>query len=154
MKLMRFLLLAGLALPFAACSSPQSKTDGEVVDTQPKEEGPECLQGCYLNSAGKCVLQGNVMDWSSVEKETIECDARCCQGAPTTTGATDGDGDGVFGDADQCPDAPEDRDNFKDEDGCPEPDNDGDGILDADDVCALDAEDVDGFQDEDGCPDP
>ncbi len=65
----------------------------------------------------------------------------------------DRDGDGLKDDVDRCPDDPEDRDGFEDEDGCPEPDNDRDGILDVDDKCPLIPEDRDGFQDEDGCPD-
>ena len=96
---------------------------------------------------------------------------------------TDRDGDGVFDKDDKCPDQPEDKDGFEDEDGCPDPDNDKDGVLDVDDKCPLapgpasnqgcpdkdrdgdgipdsldrcpdQAEDKDGFQDEDGCPDP
>ena len=63
------------------------------------------------------------------------------------------DGDGILDDKDKCPRDPEDKDEFQDEDGCPEPDNDADGILDASDKCPNDPEDKDGFQDEDGCPD-
>jgi len=66
----------------------------------------------------------------------------------------DPDKDGILGDADGCPNEPEDADGFQDEDGCPDTDNDGDGILDGDDQCPADAEDMDGFKDEDGCPDP
>jgi outer membrane protein OmpA-like peptidoglycan-associated protein len=36
---------------------------------------------------------------------------------------------------DRCPDVPEDKDAFEDEDGCPDPDNDKDGFLDAVDKC-------------------
>jgi OOP family OmpA-OmpF porin len=64
----------------------------------------------------------------------------------------DRDGDGLRDDVDQCPDDPEDFDNFGDEDGCPEPDNDRDGILDVDDECPMVPEDRDGDADEDGCP--
>jgi OOP family OmpA-OmpF porin len=64
----------------------------------------------------------------------------------------DRDGDGYKDDFDQCPDDPEDFDDFADEDGCPEPDNDRDGILDVDDECPLVPEDHDGDADEDGCP--
>ncbi len=64
----------------------------------------------------------------------------------------DRDGDGIRDDVDQCPDEPEDFDNFADEDGCPDPDNDRDGILDVDDECPLVPEDHDGDADEDGCP--
>jgi OOP family OmpA-OmpF porin len=64
----------------------------------------------------------------------------------------DRDGDGIKDDEDECPDDPEDFDNFQDEDGCPEPDNDNDGILDIDDRCPNVPEDHDGDEDEDGCP--
>lgn len=66
----------------------------------------------------------------------------------------DRDGDGIKDDVDKCPDDPEDKDGFEDEDGCPDPDNDKDGILDVDDLCPNEPEDKDGFKDEDGCPDP
>jgi outer membrane protein OmpA-like peptidoglycan-associated protein len=67
---------------------------------------------------------------------------------------SDRDHDGIVDAEDKCVDAPEDIDNFKDDDGCPEPDNDGDGILDFKDKCPNAAEDKDKFEDEDGCPDP
>ena len=66
----------------------------------------------------------------------------------------DADGDGIFDDADDCPNEAEDFDGFQAEDGCPDLDNDGDGVLDTNDGCPNDPEDIDGFQDEDGCPDP
>jgi len=65
----------------------------------------------------------------------------------------DADEDGILDDNDACPNDPEDKDGFEDEDGCPDRDNDKDGILDAADKCPNDAEDKDGFQDADGCPD-
>ncbi len=65
----------------------------------------------------------------------------------------DRDGDGFKDDIDQCPDEPEDRDDFEDLDGCPEPDNDRDGLLDEVDSCPNEPEDKDGVDDEDGCPD-
>jgi outer membrane protein OmpA-like peptidoglycan-associated protein len=72
---------------------------------------------------------------------------------PPPPAARDRDGDGILDDDDLCPDAPEDRDGFEDEDGCPETDNDGDGIVDGEDGCPMEPEDVDGFEDENGCPD-
>jgi len=66
----------------------------------------------------------------------------------------DTDGDGLKDPVDACPEQPEDKDAFRDEDGCPDPDNDADGILDATDKCPLDPEDKDAFEDDDGCPDP
>ena len=64
----------------------------------------------------------------------------------------DNDHDGIKNKQDNCPDDPEDKDSFQDEDGCPEADNDKDGLKDAHDKCVMEPEDKDGFQDEDGCP--
>ncbi len=66
----------------------------------------------------------------------------------------DRDGDGIKDDVDKCPDDPEDKDGFEDEDGCPDPDNDKDGIPDYLDHCPNDPEDFDGDRDKDGCPEP
>jgi outer membrane protein OmpA-like peptidoglycan-associated protein len=65
----------------------------------------------------------------------------------------DQDRDGVPLPQDACPKEAEDRDGFRDDDGCPDPDNDGDGIADAADRCATDAETFNGYADNDGCPD-
>ena len=92
----------------------------------------------------------------------------------------DSDMDGLIDKKDKCPEAAEDKDGFKDEDGCPDEDNDKDGledyldecpnekavcdgcpvydtdkdgILDDRDQCPKQAEDMDGFEDRDGCPD-
>jgi hypothetical protein len=67
--------------------------------------------------------------------------------------SSDNDRDKISGTRDKCPQEPEDKDGFCDDDGCPDPDNDNDGILDAKDKCPNAAEDKDGFQDQDGCPD-
>ena len=66
----------------------------------------------------------------------------------------DRDHDGLKDDADGCPDDPEDKDGFKDDDGCPDVDNDEDGVKDVDDGAPNDPEDRDGFEDADGVPDP
>jgi outer membrane protein OmpA-like peptidoglycan-associated protein len=66
----------------------------------------------------------------------------------------DRDHDGIIDIFDRCPDEPEDKDGFQDDDGCPDEDNDNDGIPDAVDKCPNQPEDFDGFQDDDGCPDP
>jgi OOP family OmpA-OmpF porin len=73
--------------------------------------------------------------------------------APERDAAPDPDGDGIAGDADRCPDQPEDFDGFEDDDGCPEPDNDRDGFEDVRDACPGEPETVNGFEDDDGCPD-
>jgi OmpA-OmpF porin, OOP family len=80
-------------------------------------------------------------------------DVRAYLGLRWSPSFKDSDGDGVPDDRDQCPDQKEDRDGYKDNDGCPDPDNDGDGIPDEKDKCPNQAEDFDGFEDEDGCPD-
>jgi outer membrane protein OmpA-like peptidoglycan-associated protein len=67
--------------------------------------------------------------------------------------APDSDGDQVLDSADKCLDRAEDRDNYEDDDGCPEADNDSDGIADVGDRCPNDAETKNGLTDEDGCPD-
>ncbi len=66
----------------------------------------------------------------------------------------DRDRDGILDDVDQCPDDPEDKDDYQDLDGCPELDNDSDGLPDRVDACPLDPEDRDDYEDADGCPDP
>lgn len=71
-------------------------------------------------------------------------------GAPEEHGFADSDGDGIIDHDDECPDAAEDEDGFRDTDGCPEVDNDEDGILDEDDECPELAEEPGG--DRDGCP--
>ena len=69
-------------------------------------------------------------------------------------GKLDSDGDGVMNPDDACPDEPEDKDSYKDSDGCPDLDNDGDLIPDEMDRCPLEPEDRDSYEDKDGCPDP
>jgi len=83
----------------------------------------------------------------------------------------DSDGDGCTDDVDKCPQDPEDKDGFQDEDCCTDADNDIDSLCDpwvaeqqlgakyiaicqSRDMCPLEPEDKDTFQDEDGCPDP
>ncbi|RKH07972.1 OmpA family protein [Corallococcus sp. CA047B] len=64
------------------------------------------------------------------------------------TSGLDSDGDGVPDTLDRCPTQPEDKDDFEDYDGCPDPDNDGDGIADGDDACPS----VKGTVETKGCP--
>lgn len=65
----------------------------------------------------------------------------------------DNDADQIINADDKCPNDPEDRDGFQDDDGCPDFDNDGDGVLDDRDQCPNKPEDRDGVDDDDGCPD-
>ena len=73
--------------------------------------------------------------------------------APKVVVNLDSDGDGCPDKVDKCPHQPEDKDGFKDDDCCPDPDNDEDGIADKVDKCPNLPEDKDGYQDSDGCPD-
>lgn len=66
----------------------------------------------------------------------------------------DSDGDAMEDDLDQCPQAAEDYDGDRDQDGCPDVDSDGDGMEDDKDQCPKESEDLDGFKDSDGCADP
>ena len=70
------------------------------------------------------------------------------KGVPPDHGYRDSDGDGILDKHDQCPDDPEDKDGWKDDDGCSELDNDRDGIVDGDDECP----ELAGEADRRGCP--
>ncbi len=73
--------------------------------------------------------------------------------APAYVPPPDKDRDGVPDDKDACPNRPEDKDGYEDEDGCPELDNDSDGVIDGLDECQGKPETYNGFKDDDGCPD-
>ena len=70
-----------------------------------------------------------------------------CVGVPVAK-VGDKDGDGILDDVDKCPNDPEDKDGFEDDDGCPDPDNDKDGVPDASDKCPNEP----GPADNNGCP--
>jgi OOP family OmpA-OmpF porin len=72
-----------------------------------------------------------------------------CNPPPPPPKPKDRDGDGIPDKVDACPDDPEDKDGFEDEDGCPDPDNDKDGIADGDDKCPNEP----GPKENAGCPD-
>lgn len=65
--------------------------------------------------------------------------------------SSDTDSDGIHDAEDQCPEIPEDKDGYLDDDGCPDADNDEDGIPDDTDKCPDEVEDLDKFEDDDGC---
>jgi OOP family OmpA-OmpF porin len=64
----------------------------------------------------------------------------------------DQDQDGVPDEVDQCPELPEDRDGFEDQDGCPDWDNDGDGVPDKEDACPNEAGEPQADPKRNGCP--
>ena len=88
------------------------------------------------------------LSWSLAKTTEVPLTAR------SVPEGLDPDRDGLIAPFDQCPTEAEDRDGFRDDDGCPEFDNDRDSIIDRNDRCVNEPEDKDGFQDEDGCPDP
>jgi outer membrane protein OmpA-like peptidoglycan-associated protein len=79
---------------------------------------------------------------------------RVLAGAIWSPDYTDTDKDGIYDYDDACPTQAEDKDGFRDGDGCPDLDNDEDLIPDARDKCPDEAEDKDTYQDDDGCPEP
>ena len=66
----------------------------------------------------------------------------------------DTDEDGIYDDVDQCINEKEIKNDYQDDDGCPEFDADQDLVYDDVDQCPDKPEDRDDFEDEDGCPDP
>jgi OOP family OmpA-OmpF porin len=98
------------------------------------------------------VFGGLYLNFSEIERVHIYHNEKIIERGPKVR--PDNDGDGIPDALDKCPNEPEDKDGFQDEDGCPDPDNDHDGIPDALDKCPNEPEDFDGFQDQDGCPDP
>jgi OOP family OmpA-OmpF porin len=100
------------------------------------------------------IFGGLYLNFGEVEKIQIFSKERIIERTAVVKKSGDKDGDGIPDDIDKCPNEPEDKDGFQDQDGCPDLDNDGDGIPDAIDKCPNEPEDKDGFQDDDGCPDP
>jgi outer membrane protein OmpA-like peptidoglycan-associated protein len=109
---------------------------------------------CALGLAGGAGLQRGVGSPDFRAIGMFGCDLPKEEPPPEPEMETDLDGDGLFDREDGCPRDPEDRDDFEDGDGCPDPDNDKDGIPDVNDGCPLEPEDKDDFADENGCPDP
>jgi outer membrane protein OmpA-like peptidoglycan-associated protein len=103
-------------------------------------------EGNYFEAKRQAQLAREQAD-AAIEKSPKE---RCVPAQVPKIG--DRDGDGLKDDVDECKDDPEDKDQFQDDDGCPDPDNDGDGVVDGKDKCPLEPEDKDNFQDDDGCP--
>jgi outer membrane protein OmpA-like peptidoglycan-associated protein len=73
---------------------------------------------------------------------------------PPAPADPDPDRDGILGAADRCPNEPETRNAYEDDDGCPDnPDADGDGVLLPTDRCPNEPETRNAYEDDDGCPD-
>lgn len=156
-----------------SCIPHDKDADGvaDAVDRCPLQPGPAKYDGCP-DTDGDAILDKD-------DKCPTVPGIRELGGCPP---AADGDKDLIPDNKDRCPFDPEDRDNYQDDDGCPDTDNDKDGILDELDKCPDNAgpasnqgcpvndkdsdgipdeidkcptepEDKDNFEDQDGCPD-
>ena len=158
--------LALLVVMFAACAGSTVRTQTTATDgliATARDNGAQkcapielAMAESHNDYAEHALDEGNYYD-ARREAEVAETNARSAidkSPKERCVGYGDRDGDGIKDNVDKCPDDPEDKDGFEDEDGCPDLDNDKDGIPDKTDKCPNDPEDKDGFQDEDGCPDP
>jgi OmpA-OmpF porin, OOP family len=167
--MMKFVLVGCFVLAACAGQAVRRQTTDTVglIDTARENGAMRCapielaMAESYNDYAVHALDEGNYYDGRrgaaiaeknaklAIEKSPKD---RCTeQKLPPKPG--DRDGDGLSDDVDKCPDDPEDKDSFEDDDGCPDLDNDADGIKDGVDKCPLDPEDKDSFEDEDGCPD-
>lgn len=104
-------------------------------------------------SAGFVQIIENSSEVSPEDARLVLIGVHLAMEKPVEQVVSDRDRDGIPDHRDTCPDTPEDRDGFEDEDGCPDIDNDQDGVLDKVDSCPDEPEDLDGHDDLDGCPD-
>ena len=81
-------------------------------------------------------------------RQALRLSKDACGKPPPPAPDLDNDLDGIPDTLDKCPNEPEDKDGFEDEDGCPDPDNDKDGIPDTSDLCPNEP----GPPEERGCP--
>ena len=81
-------------------------------------------------------------------RQALRLSKDACGKPPPPARPLDTDGDGIPDTLDKCPNEPEDKDGFEDEDGCPDLDNDKDGIPDTSDLCPNEP----GPPEERGCP--
>jgi OOP family OmpA-OmpF porin len=166
-KAARIGLLALVAGCAGATVRAQTETTAGVIATARGNGAQRCapvelaMAESHNDFAGHALDEGNYYE-ARREAAIAEDNARLAvEKSPkdkcldkVVAGPGDQDGDGILDDVDRCPRVPEDKDNWKDEDGCPEDDNDQDGLADRIDKCPIDAEDRDAFEDDDGCPDP
>ncbi len=111
----------------AAHAGPVDSDDDTVADGDDScPEDPEDLDG-HMDEDG-CPDCDHDVQWIMCSYDEAEAS---CPGATMD----DHDGDGISNYHDACPELPEDRDAFEDDDGCPELDNDYDCLPDASDKC-------------------
>ena len=162
-----------LLLVVASCAGgavrDRTRTTGGLIATARDNGAERCapvelaMAESHNDFASHALDEGNYYE-ARREAEVAETNAKAAiEKSPKAKCATtqvavkpapgDQDGDGILDDVDKCPRVPEDKDNFMDEDGCPDPDNDEDGLADKVDKCPDEPEDKDKFEDDDGCPD-
>jgi outer membrane protein OmpA-like peptidoglycan-associated protein len=155
--------------------NPDPDLDGFIgeKDSCPEQKG--ALAGCpdddndnVANNVDKCINEPEDIDGhddsdgcpdpdgdaklADKDNDGIpDPDDNCPEQAGTINGCPDADNDGLVDAVDKCINEAEDKDEFEDDDGCPDNDNDKDTIADKDDKCPNDAEDFKG--DKEGCPD-
>ncbi|CAN5232103.1 hypothetical protein BH11MYX1_BH11MYX1_31150 [soil metagenome] len=161
---MRWLVLVVLGV-LAACAGTavrsQTTTTEGLIATARDHGAQKCapielaMAESHNDYAQHALDEGNYYD-ARREARVAETNAQAAidkSPKDRCVGYGDKDGDGIKDNVDKCPNEPEDKDGFEDDDGCPDLDNDADGIPDATDKCPMEPEDKDGFQDDDGCPD-
>lgn len=168
MNIRRRLLVVSVivaAVAMAACVGPRIAAQTEVVRTnidKAKKSGAySCaprelaLAESNVDFAENELAQGDFLraqqhiDIAVANANQALADSKQC--APRRVlirTKTDKDGDGITDEVDVCPEQPEDKDLFEDEDGCPDPDNDQDTVLDPMDKCPN----TPGPAENDGCP--
>ena len=148
--------MLGLGRPLGAETGAETRDQGpeasvgkgpvqssEEEDSKTKDE---------VGAKGPTAAEMGKKRTSSSEQGTGDTDV--VGGEPKTDAKNaDPDGDGIRGATDRCPQRPEDKDGYQDEDGCPDYDNDGDGLRDSEDDCPDQPETLNGKKDGDGCPD-
>jgi outer membrane protein OmpA-like peptidoglycan-associated protein len=126
---------------FKGCPDSDGDKIADKDDLCPQQPGIQELKGCPVTDRDK----DGIADTKDLCPDT--------PGQAQYEGCPDTDNDTISDIKDKCPTDPEDRDNFEDEDGCPDPDNDQDKIADKEDLCATEKEDGKGKAPKDGCPD-
>ena len=160
------LLVAGLAVSPAGCAGLQLGDNVHQVRAIAKEARDNGAYKCaprelalaesHLEFAQTELDQGDyfrardhlqIADENARLAHKLSPKDKCnAPAAPPKPG--DRDHDGILDKDDKCPNDPEDKDGFEDEDGCPDPDNDTDGVLDKADKCPNEP----GPADNNGCP--
>lgn len=121
-----------MAFLLAACGGMQSGQPLQSRQDVDHDDVPDVIDKCPYNAGP-------------------EANSGCPMGGNTAgSSGPDADNDGIGDRSDRCPNEPEDRDGYEDDDGCPEVDNDQDGVADVVDRCPS----VSGPHTPDGCPAP